>query len=200
MKQSILYLSIFALGIIIAVTQNITTDILNEHLSKIVLLLLLLFVGIQIGSNKSIRHYIKRLKWKIVMVPLATTIGTFTGVTIVSFFLQNRSVTDCLSIGAGFAYYSLSSIIITESKGVELGTLALLSNIIREFFVLIFAPLMVKYFGKLAPISAGGATTMDTTLPIIAKYSGNEYVAISVLHGLIIDMSVPIWVTIFINL
>ena len=200
MKQSILYLSIFALGIIIAVTQNITTDILNEHLSKIVLLLLLLFVGIQIGLNKSIRHYIKRLKWKIVMVPLATTIGTFAGVSIVSFFLQNRSVTDCLSIGAGFAYYSLSSIIITESKGVELGTLALLSNIIREFFVLIFAPLMVKYFGKLAPISAGGATTMDTTLPIIAKYSGNEYVAISVLHGLIIDMSVPIWVTIFINI
>ncbi|MGI6073399.1 MAG: lysine exporter LysO family protein [Fermentimonas sp.] len=200
MKQSILYLSIFALGIIIAVTQNITTDILNEHLSKILLLLLLLFVGIQIGLNKSIRHYIKRLKWKIVMVPLATTIGTFAGVSIVSFFLQNRSVTDCLSIGAGFAYYSLSSIIITESKGVELGTLALLSNIIREFFVLIFAPLMVKYFGKLAPISAGGATTMDTTLPIIAKYSGNEYVAISVLHGLIIDMSVPIWVTIFINI
>jgi uncharacterized membrane protein YbjE (DUF340 family) len=46
-----------------------------------------------------------------------------------------------------------------------------LTNIMREFSVLILAPWMVKKFGALAPISAGGATTMDTTLPIITKLS-----------------------------
>ena len=76
----------------------------------------------------------------------------------------------------------------------------MLANIIREFFVLILAPWIVKYFGKLAPISAGGATTMDTTLPIISRYSGSDYVIIALFHGIIIDFSVPIWVSLFLSL
>ena len=40
--------------------------------------------------------------------------------------------------GSGFGYYSLSSIFITEYKGAELGTIALLSNISREIITLLF--------------------------------------------------------------
>jgi uncharacterized membrane protein YbjE (DUF340 family) len=59
---------------------------------------------------------------------------------------------------------------------------------------------MLKFFGKLAPISAGGATTMDTTLPVITKYSGQEFVVIALFHGMIIDFSVPLWVSLFLSL
>ena len=79
-----------------------------------------------------------------------------------------------------------------------LGTLAgcaLLSNIMREIIALLGAPLLVKYFGKLAPISVGGATTMDTTLPIITRCSGKEFVIISIFHGFVVDFSVPFLVT-----
>ncbi len=102
---------------------------------------------------------------------------------------------DCMAVGAGFGYYSLSSIFITEYKGPELGTIALLSNIMREIIALLGAPLLVKYFGKLAPISVGGATTMDTTLPIITRCSGKEFVIISIFHGFVVDFSVPFLVT-----
>ena len=104
---------------------------------------------------------------------------------------------ESMAVGSGFGYYSLSSIFITEYKGAELGTIALLSNILREIMALLLAPLFVKYFGKLAPISVGGATTMDTTLPIILKFSGKEFAVISVFHGFILDLSVPVLVTIF---
>ena len=134
------------------------------------------------------------------LVPLATTIGTFGGAIVISFFLKDRSITDCLSVGAGFAYYSLSSILITEYRGPELGTIALLANIIREFIVLLLAPWIVKYFGNLAPICAGGATTMDSTLPIISKYSGSDYIIMALFHGIIIDFSVPIWVSLLLSL
>ena len=68
-------------------------------------------------------------------------------------------VFDCLAVGSGFAYYSLSSILITELKeaslgvqmATELGTIALIANIIREIMALLGAPLFVKYFGRLAP-------------------------------------------------
>ena len=106
-----------------------------------------------------------------------------------------RSSVDCMAVGAGFGYYSLSSIIITEYKNAELGTIALLSNIMREIIALLAAPFLVRFFGKLAPISVGGATTMDTTLPIITCCSGQEYVIVSIFHGCTLDFLVPFLVT-----
>ena len=108
-----------------------------------------------------------------------------------------------MAVGSGFAYYSLSSILITQFKepsiglqlATELGTIALLANIFREMMALLGAPLIRKYFGKLAPISVGGATTMDTTLPIITRCSGKEFVIISIFHGFVVDFSVPFLVT-----
>lgn len=78
-----------------------------------------------------------------------------------------------------------------------MGTVALLSNIMREMITLLCAPLLVRWFGNLAPISAGGATTMDTTLPIIARYAGQEFAVVSIFHGFVIDFSVPFLVTFF---
>ena len=200
MKQSVIYLAFFTLGIALAIPGLVPSFFIENDLSKWILYLLLFFVGIQIGTNKNILNVTKSVGFKIMLVPLATTIGTFAGAIAISFLLNERSITDCLSVGAGFAYYSLSSILITEYRGAELGTIALLANIIREFFVLLLAPWIVRYFGKLAPICAGGATTMDTTLPIISRYSGSDYIIIALFHGIIIDFSVPIWVSLFLSL
>ena len=200
MKQSLIYLSVFVLGILLAIPGLIPHYFIENDITEWILYLLLFFVGIQIGANKNILNVAKSIGFKIMFVPLATTIGTFVGAIAISFFLKDRSLTDCLSVGAGFAYYSLSSILITEYRGAELGTIALLANIMREFFVLLLAPWIVKYFGNLAPICAGGATTMDTTLPIISKYSGPDFVIVALFHGIIIDFSVPIWVSFFLSL
>ena len=108
---------------------------------------------------------------------------------------QPRNITDCLAVDSGFAYYSLSSIFITEYRGAELGTIALLANIIREMITLLLTPLLAKWFGPLAPISSGGATTMDTTLPIITQTVGQRYVALSIYHGFVTDFTVPFLVT-----
>ena len=54
---------------------------------------------------------------------------------------------------------------------------------------------MAKWFGPLAPISSGGATTMDTTLPIITQTIGQRYVVLSIFHGFVTDFSVPFLVT-----
>lgn len=200
MKQSLLFLFLFILGVLLAMIGVVPSSLQSPDASKWILYLLLFLVGIQIGGNKHAFVALRRNGWRILLIPLGTTIGTFAGVALVSLFLSDRSLADCLSVGAGFAYYSLSSILITEFRGAELGAVALLANIMREFSVLILAPWMVKYFGRLAPISAGGATTMDTALPVITKYSGAEYVPIALFHGIVIDFSVPLWVSFFLSL
>ncbi len=199
MKQSLIFLVVFALGVLLAIPGFMPLYFIENDISKWILYLLLFFVGHQIGGSKNILKVARSVGFKIMLVPIATTVGTFVGAIAISFLLKERSITDCLSVGSGFAYYSLSSILITEYRGAELGTIALLANIMREFFVLLLAPWMVKYFGKLAPICGGGATTMDTTLPIISKYAGSDFVIIALFHGIIIDFSVPIWVSFFLS-
>ncbi len=200
MKQSLIYLLLFALGVILALWGHIPDVLLKDDISKWILYGLLFFVGVQIGSGKNMFTAVKRFGFKIALVPVATTVGTFAGAALTSLLLPERSLIDCLSVGAGFAYYSLSSILISEFRGAELGTIALLANIMREFIVLVFTPWLVKYFGKLSPICAGGATTMDTTLPMITKYSGSDYVVVALFHGMVIDFSVPLWVSFFLTL
>ena len=75
----------------------------------------------------------------MLLLPLATTLGTFAGTALMSLFLA-YSVSECMAVGAGFAYYSLSSIFISQYKGPELGTIALISNIARELITLLLTP------------------------------------------------------------
>lgn len=113
-----------------------------------------------------------------------------------------------MAVGSGFAYYSLSSILITQFKeasiglqpATELGTIALLSNIFREMMALLGTPLLCKYFGKLAPISAAGVNSMDVVLPMITRYSGKDMMPVAIFHGILIDMSVPFFVSLFCKL
>lgn len=101
-----------------------------------------------------------------------------------------------MAIGAGFGYYSLSSIIIGKIRGEAIGAIALISNIIREVVTLVSAPILARYIAKLAPIASGGATSMDTTLPVIYKYAGNKYSLISIINGAVLSTLVPILIPI----
>jgi uncharacterized membrane protein YbjE (DUF340 family) len=89
----------------------------------------------------------------------------------------------------------LSSVLISQYKGAELGVIALISNIVREMITLLGAPLLVRFWGTFAPIATGGATAMDTTLPIILSTCGKKYVPVSIYSAFVMDFSVPFLVT-----
>ena len=167
----------------------------DSDLSSYVLYGLMFFVGVSIGSDKNSWSVIKKVKFKILLVPLSVIIGTLAGVSIISVFVRDISLRDSLAIGSGFGYYSLSSIFISKIAGSVQGVVALLSNIMREIVTLLMTPLFLKYFGKLAPIAAGGATSMDTTLPVITKFTGTEYAIIAVFSGTVLTIIVPFLVT-----
>lgn len=197
MKGSLIIIAFFIAGILCSVYGIIPVDIHKYNLSLYALCSLMFCVGISIGSDPNTLLSFRKLNPRFALLPVMTILGTLAGCTLASFFLSRHSVADACAIGSGFGYYSLSSIIITEYKGAELGTIALMSNIIREIIALLFAPALAKWFGPLAPISVGGATTMDTTLPVITRASGKEYVVVSIFHGCLTDFSVPFLVTLF---
>ena len=197
MKGSLIIISFFVLGTLCGLFGLIPLQFADTDISYYALCGLMFSVGISVGNDPQTLKNFRTLNPRLIFLPIMTILGTLAGSAVVSLILSHRSVTDCLAIGSGFGYYSLSSIFITEYKGAEMGTIALLANISREILTLLAAPLLVRWFGNLAPISAGGATTMDTTLPIITQTAGQQFVVVSIFHGFIVDFSVPFLVTLF---
>ena len=195
MKNSLVIVAFFVCGVLLSTYSLLPNFLLATDYSSYVLYLLMFFVGISIGADKDVLKILKSAKFRIMLVPLSVIIGTFIGVGLISYLIPGVSLKESLAVGAGFGYYSLSSIFISQLHSEMLGVIALLSNILREVITLLTTPLLAKYFGKLAPIASGGATSMDTTLPIITKYTGKEYAIIAVFSGIILTVLVPFLVT-----
>jgi uncharacterized membrane protein YbjE (DUF340 family) len=195
-KNSIIAILFFAAGIACAKLQLVPKIVLDSDFTLYVLYVQILFVGICMGAelNRSIA-LIKSLNVRILLVPFTTVIGTLLGVLLFSIFINSMPLSDLLATGSGFGYYSLSSIYIAEIRGETLGIIALLTNIAREIIGLAFTPLFAKHFGKLAPIAAAGATSMDTCLPVITANVGKNYAIISVFSGTVVTILVPFLIT-----
>lgn len=200
MKGSLVITAFFAVGVACGLLHIIPDGFINGRTSFYVLCALMFSVGMSIGCDSTTLRSFRQLNPRLALLPFVTIAGTLAGAMASSVVLPHRELSDCLAVGSGMGYYSLSSIFITEYRGAELGTVALLANIFRELAALLLAPFLARRFGKLAPISVGGATTMDTTLPVITRSVGPEYVVVSVFHGFVTDFSVPFLVTFFCTL
>ena len=206
MKNALLVLGCFAVGILAGVAAGGVFPASQAALWVVYALMLL--VGMSLGSDRQLKQILRSLRPWMVLLPVGTAVGSLLGAVAAGFLLKQWGWADYLAVGSGFGYYSLSSILITQLKeaslgaaaAAQLGTVALLSNMIREMFTLLFTPLLVKYFGRLAPICAGGVTSMDATLPVIAKYCGKDLVFLAVFHGVVLDISVPFFVSFFCSL
>ena len=200
LKGSVVIVAFFVMGVMLNRFGLVTMHPDANNIGFLALASLMTAVGLSIGSDPNTMKRFATINRRLALLPLLTIAGTLAGSAIVSLVLPHRTLSDCMAVGSGMAYYSLSSIFITEYRGAELGTVALLSNIAREIIALLMAPLLVRWFGRLAAIAAGGATTMDTTLPVITRVSGKEMVVVSIFHGFITDFSVPFLVTFWCSL
>ncbi len=208
MGSSLMIVGAFVVGALVAALGLLPQELIPADLEMWLLYALMFQVGISVGADSRLKETLRSLSPRLLLVPLATILGTMIMAFAVSFFISRWSVGEVMAVGCGFGYYSLSSILVSSLKeasigvqaAAELGTVALIANVFREMMTLVFAPLMVRWFSPLAPICAGGATTMDVTLPVITRYSGQAWVFVSIVHGVVVDFSVPILVPLFCSL
>ena len=193
MKSSLIILAVFGAGIGVGLSGQLPAGFRPADYTEYVLYALLLCVGISIGGDRHVWSALRdrrNLRWGL--VPLLVTIGTLAGAALVSRLLSDMPLRDALAVGAGFGYYSLSSVLITQAHSEALGVVALLSNLMREISTLLLAPLLVRCCGRLAPIACGGATAMDSTLPVIARFAGKEYAVVALFSGVTLTLAVPV--------
>ncbi|WP_016777949.1 lysine exporter LysO family protein [Anaerophaga thermohalophila] len=193
-NQSIWILLFFILGITIALNKLVPAYWGNNTVSTVILYIMMILVGSGIGSDPRALEILRSTRLHILIVPVVVVVGSIAGSMLISFLTPDINATNGMAIGAGFGYYSLSAIIIGKISGNEMGVIALLANIFREVFTLVAAPWLVRWFGKLGAIVSGGATAMDTTLPVIVKATGKEFAVISIFSGIVLSMLVPVLV------
>ncbi|MGX9364484.1 lysine exporter LysO family protein [Desulfoplanes sp. PS50] len=194
MKDTCILLGFFMAGIIMGLYDLIPEEYLTPSLEMGTLYALIFLVGMGMGSDGKFLRNILKVGKKDLIVPISVTVGSIAGGAAISLVLMDIDMTEGAAVGAGFGYYSLSSVLISQLRGDELGTIALVANITREVITILAAPIMVRLVGPLGPIASGGATTMDTTLPVIVKYSGKDYAMASVINGIVLTCLVPVLV------
>jgi uncharacterized membrane protein YbjE (DUF340 family) len=191
MRSSLIIAAFFLSGLLLGRTGIIPEEVPIDMLMEWALYILMTIVGLAFGSDPRLKEMVISFRPGQLLLPLATIAGTIAGVLVLHLFVGKLSLADSLAIGSGFGYYSLSSILINNYSGEVAGTIALLANVSREILTLLLIPALVKYFGNYAPICSAGATSMDTTLPLIVRFTGKEFLVISMVHGIILTLLVP---------
>ena len=185
----------FVLGIILGRFALVPGWLIADDAALYALYLLVFAVGIGLGADLKAFRIVRDMHVRILLVPVFIVAGTGGGAVAASLLLPDFSVHEALCVGAGFGYYSLSSILIENSGNSSLASVALIANIAREAITILGTPLLARFFGGLAPVASAGAAAMDTTLPGIARFCGEGYAVIAVFSGMCLTVLVPFLVT-----
>lgn len=163
------------------------------------LCLMLVGIGLELGSKRETWARLRAMGWKVLLVPLLVAAGSLAG-AVAGGFLLGLPVNESSAIGAGFGWYSLSGVLLAKIYSVETGALAFMTNVSREVIAFVLIPLLAVRLGHLAAISPGGATTMDTTLPLIAKATDADTTVIAMVSGTTLSALVPLLVPLLIGI
>lgn len=170
-----------------------------DTITTTALYLLLLGIGVDLGRQREVWARLWNMGWKVLLLPFLVAVGSLTGAAVSGIFL-GLPFNESTAIGAGFGWYSLSGVLIAEIYKVETGALAFITNVARELLTFITVPLVARYIGRLSTVAPGGATTMDTTLPLITKATDTDMAVIAFINGSVLSALVPLLVPFFIHL
>lgn len=153
------------------------------------LILICTAIGVTIRASL---HFITTTKklWLYAMVPVMVTLGSVGG-GLLAGLITGRSAVDSAAIGGTMVFYSFASVVITHQSGVDVGLLALLSNIMREILTFAAVPFLARY-SELSAMGVGGASTMDVTLPVIKRSLPEEFTLLGIFNGVVLSVAVPL--------
>lgn len=170
----------------------------TDYIMDIGLCLLLLLVGMDIGRQKNVLTEIRQMGVSTILVPICIAIGSIVG-AVVGGYLIGMPMNESSAIGGGLGWYSISAVLLSDYSS-EVSAIAFLSNVMREVIAILAIPFLAKYIGYMESVAPSGATAMDTTLPIITKYTDSKTAVLAFISGVVLSLLVPILVPLLIGL
>lgn len=173
-------------------------NVLSQN-TDVILYTLMFSVGISVGMQKGIFAKIKEYHIKIFIIPLGIIVGSLAGGVLCALILE-IPIGYGTAISSGLGWYSLAGVTISNLVNAELGSIAFMSNLMREMFSFILIPFLAVHFNNYTCIAPAGATSEDTTLPVMLKYTNEETVVLSVFNGVVCSLMVPVLISLCLHM
>lgn len=159
------------------------------------LMLLIFVVGIQLRSSGiGLRQVL--LNRRGIEVSLIFMLSCALAGLVFALLFDGVSWSKGLALSSGYGWYSLSGIMMTQSYGAMWGSVALLNDLLREFFALACIPALMRRHPS-AAVGIGGATSLDFTLPLIRQSGGLAVVPLAVCFGFVVNLAAPVLMMVF---
>lgn len=158
--------------------------------------IMLCAIGLHLGQDRQLWQRILQAGWRMLLFPLNIVIGTLLGCLLAAFVLR-APPGETMAIGAGYGWYSLAALLLNELDGARVAAIAFMANLFRELLGFIFIPVFARFRQGAISIAIGGATTMDTTLPLIARSTSPETAVYAFVNGVIVSSLVPLAIPLF---
>lgn len=179
--------AVFVLGIFTGLASGFR---ISEELLWTVLFGLIFVTGVSIGLDfDEVLSAVRKKTSRNLVMPLATVAGSLAG-GLVGHLLTGFSLKYSLAITAGMGWYSFTGTYL-GSIDPYVGFLGYVSNVLREVYTYLTYPLLARRL-RYSILSMGGATTMDTTLPLITSVSGPEVGVMAFIHGMLLTIVIPV--------
>lgn len=161
----------------------------SDYLVNAFLVSLLFVMGLSFGFNTEAMIKLKRTGVKVLVVPFMVMLGSILG-GLVGALILGINIIASMAVCAGYGWYTLVGPLASQMFGPEWGALGFTVNFLRELLTITAISLTVK-IDKYASIASGGATTMDTTLPVIVRYCGSDTLITAFSSGFILTIIAP---------
>lgn len=188
LKECVIALGMVALGALCFVLQN---QWLGEPLpmpsSHMLLLLLVFLVGIDLTQVRVSRQWLTR---SIILVPVLTILGSLLG-GLLSGWMLGEPATRSMQLASGFGWFTLSSVMVGQQHGQLYGSIALMTDLLRELIAIALIYTIGKRHPEMA-VGTAGATALDSTLPMIKQGCSVRDIPLALASGFILSLLAPI--------
>lgn len=191
-------LPVLTIGILAGYLNNIfgtpsLNIIFSEYLFNFSLTVLLFLMGMLFAVDEKAVAKMRQAKFKILIFPLAVALGSIIG-GLVGGIILRVDVFASMGVCAGYGWYTLAGPLAGQLFGLKWGAISFTVNLLRELVTIAGASIATK-LDRYAPIAMGGATAMDTTLPIIIRYCGQDTLITAFSSGFILTVAAPFTIT-----
>lgn len=161
-----------------------------------ILTALMFFVGISVGGSKGLLAKIREYHVRALIIPFGILVGSIAG-GLLAAPLCGIPLPVGGAIASGLGWYSLSGVMLTGIAGAHIGSITFMANLLRELISFFTIPWIAKHLNYPTCIAPAGATSEDTTLPMMIRCTNGETVVLSVINGVILSALVPVLIEFF---
>ncbi len=187
-----------AIGVLVGYLNNNYVDLIpniwvSGYLFDFSLVALLFLMGFVFAVDKSAVSNLRKAGVRILAVPFAVAVGSIVG-GLIGGLVLGIDLFGSMAVSAGYGWYTLAGPLVGQLFGSNFGALGFVVNFLRELLTFVTVSVSVK-LDRYAPVACGGATAMDTTLPVIVRYSGSGTLITAFSSGFILSIVAPVSIT-----